>query len=324
MTAEDLAQRRLRTELHLHLEGALRAERALALADAAIDVPPPPPGALTGTGARARWNFTDLGSFLRCFGWGTRLLRDAASYLDLLADLTAALREDEVEEAEVFVAFGQMQRAGVRPADIVPALARRAAEIEAQGGPRLHFIADATRQWGVAAAEKVLDAALDLQPHRIVGFSMGGDERGAAARDFRHLYRRAEAAGLGLSCHAGEGTDAHAVRAVVEELGVRRVGHGLAAVQDPRLPRELAAAGIVLEVCPTSNLRTGVWSPERGPHPVLALMEAGVPVVLGSDDPAFFECSLGREERWLREWGVAEERLDKLEETARRARFTSD
>jgi aminodeoxyfutalosine deaminase len=324
MTAENSSQRRLKTELHLHLEGALTAERAFALADAAIDVPSAPPDSIVGLGASARWSFNDLGEFLQLFGWGTRLLRTPDSYALVLGDLAASLSRDEVEYAEVFVAFGQMYRVGVDPRAVMPVLATRARELEEQRGPSLHFIADATRQWGVVEAERVLDLALELQSQRIVGFSLGGDERAVAAREFCGIYRRAAASGLGLACHAGEGTGPEAVRAVVEELGVSRVGHGIAAVQDPSLLRELAEGGVTLEVCPTSNECTGAWRSSEGAHPVLELLESEVSVVLGSDDPAFFACSLASEEARLARWGVSDERLQRMEEDARAARFTAD
>lgn len=319
-------------ELHLHLEGALSAERALqwyldtpgaeapkahyfAYADGrpfALGDPPHP---------RLRWHYSDLMGFLYCFGWASQLLRSASRYVTLLDDLAASLRAQNVRYAELFVAIGQMHHARIDPDRILPALAERAAEIEAMGGPTLLFIADSTRQWGVPACQKVLDSALRLQEHRIVGFGMGGDETAIRAREFKAIYRRAAEAGLGLSCHAGEGTSADAVREVVEELDVRRVGHGIAAVQDPRLLAELAAAEVVLEVCPNSNLRTGAWKPADGAHPLFALDAAGIRIVLGSDDPGYFDTDLRREEEWARRAGASEERIGAWQEFARAARF---
>jgi adenosine deaminase len=170
------------------------------------------------------------------------------------------------------------------------------------------FIADATRQWGVEAAERVLDAALDLREHRIVGFGMGGDETALRAKEFRGIYRRAREHGLGITCHAGEGTTPEAVLEVVEELEVKRVGHGIAAARNPDLMRQLAEAGIVLEVCPTSNRRTGAWD-VHGRHPLFTLLEAGVPCVLGSDDPAFFGCTLRSELFAIEQDGLDHERV---------------
>ena len=298
-------------ELHLHLEGALSATRARALAASLEDPPPPPPGAWREDGGRLRWDFRTLPEFLVRFGWGSRLLRTPRAYVQVLDDLADSLQEQGVAGAEVFVAFGQMHHGGVDPRQILPALARRAAERAEAGGPALWFVADATRNWGVTAVERVLDMALDLREHRIVGFGVGGDETSLRARELRRVYRRAAEHGLPASCHSGEGTSADAVRETVEELGVRRVGHGVAAVEDERLLRELREEGVVLEVCPTSNERTGVWDP-RGPHPLLRLLEHGVPVVLGSDDPAFFGCTLRSEFERVRSWGVDAERLEAM------------
>ena len=320
-------------ELHLHLEGCLSAARALELWQASKADGPPPDSFLRADGrpftpgppppADLRWRYPDLMGFLIRFAWATQFLRDVDTYVALLDDVAASLRRQNIDYAELFVAIGQMHRAGIDERKIVPALAQRARQLEAEGGPSLWFIADATRQWGALACERVLESALHLQEQRIVGYGIGGDERAVRAREFKKIYRRAAAAGLGLSCHAGEGTSADAVREVVEELGVRRVGHGIAAAQDPKLMRELAEAGVVLEICPTSNLKTGAWDAKRGAHPIFALDAAGVRIVLGSDDPAYFDCDLRSEEQLLRSWGMSEARLEHLRATARRARFAA-
>jgi adenosine deaminase len=307
-------------ELHVHLEGALGAERAGMLAQSIEGVPAAPEGVLEQQGRGWKWKFDDLAGFLSAFGWGSRLLRTPRAYVAVLDDLIDVFDRDGVEGAEVFVAFGQMQRGGIDPATIVPELARRARERADEGSADLWFVADATRNWGRAAIEQVLDATLRLQDHRIVGFGVGGDETSLPVRELRQVYRRAAENGLGLSCHAGEGTTADAVRATIEELGVRRIGHGIAAARDERLMRELRADGIVLEVCPTSNERTGVWDP-RTPHPVLRLLEHGVPVVLGSDDPAFFGSTLVGEFERLRGWGIEGSTLDAIAARAFDARF---
>jgi len=309
-------------ELHIHLEGALTARRALSLLRSATDVPRDfPEGSITDPHDEPRWSFGSLRGFLEAFGWASRQLRSAEAYVAVLDDLVSSFRAQQIVAAEVFVAFGQMHRGEIDPAAIVPALALRAKEIEEAGGPAIHFIADATRNWGVAAADRALDAALDLQEHRIVGFGMGGIETSVRARDFEKVYRRAAEAGLGLSCHAGEGTTADAVREVVEELGVRRVGHGIAAAQDERLMRELRDEDVVLEVCPTSNEKTGVWDAST-PHPLSKLLEFGVPVVLGSDDPAYFGCTLRSEIERVRSWGIEADAVDDMIRRAFEVRFT--
>ncbi len=311
------------TELHLHLEGALSASRALSWIRAATDVPPAFSAGVVRSEDGVRWSFAGLGEFLRLFGAATRLLDGPERYEALLGDLLELLDIQGIRVAEVFVAVGQMQRAGTDPLPVLERLAARARACEEAGGCSVWFVADATRQWGVAAAERVLDAALRARAFRVVGFGMGGDEGAIRARAFREIYRRAQAEGLGSSCHAGEGTNPDAVREAVEELGVRRVGHGIAAAYDESLMRALREEGIVLEVCPTSNQRTGVWDPRTGEHPVLRLLRAGVPVVIGSDDPAFFDCTLRSEFERLRRWGVDEETLKAIDARAAAARFSS-
>ena len=312
------------TELHLHLEGSLQPQRAWALWQAAKHVPPLPSGSLLEAGPPPRWRFSTLRGFLELFGWATRLLRGVDQYAQLLEDLLEELDSEGVHYAELFVAIGQMLRTGVDPHAVLPRLAEMAAERAQAGGPEVWFVADLTRQWGVRAAEAVLDAALSLQRHRIVGLGMGGDETALRARDFRRVYRRAAENGLTLSCHAGEGTTADLVREAVEELEVSRIGHGIAAADDERLMRELREAGVVLEVCPTSNERTGAWDPQRGPHPIHRLLAHDVPVVLGTDDPGFFACTLRSERQRLLDWGIAATVLEDLECRARRVRMVPE
>jgi adenosine deaminase len=301
-------------ELHLHLEGAFHPARALALAKQRL-LGLPPAGGLDANG----WCFADLSEFLRLFGWMTQLLDGPAVYAAILDDLLADLERDGVAYAEVFVAFGQMHRGGVRPAHVLPALAEQAAARARAGGPDVRFIADATRQLGVAAAAAVLDEAIELAADcRIVGFGIGGDEQALPAADFHAVYERCRGAGLGATIHAGEGTSAAAVRDAVTHLPVTRVGHGIAAVGDRGLVDELARRGIALEICPTSNLRTKAWDPDAraAAHPLLALARAGVPVLLGSDDPAFFQTSLAAERQVAARWGATPRELAEWNKTA--------
>ncbi len=302
-------------ELHLHLEGAITATRASALWARAKGVPPPPAGGLTPAG----WRFSTLPEFLKLFGWMTRLLDGPQVYGEVLEDLLGALERQNVVYAEAFVSVGQMLLAGIDPARVLPHLAAVAGARARVGGPDVRFIADATRQLGPAAAQRVVDVARELAGDcRIVGFGMGGDERALPAADFRGVFDRAREARLGVTCHAGEGTSPQAVREAHEELRVTRIGHGISAIEDPKLVADLVCRDVVLEVCPTSNLRTAAWDPAQrgGPHPLLRLARAGVRIALGSDDPAFFESSLLGERAVAVEWGATTAELARWQRTA--------
>jgi adenosine deaminase len=303
-------------ELHLHLEGCLTPARARALRGRRPHLPPPPAGAL----AEDRWSFTGLDGFLRVFGWAGRLLDGPEAYADLLDDAFDLLEAEGVVHAEFFLAVGMMRRFGHDPRPIVRHLAARAAAREEAGGVSARFVVDAVRQWGPDEAEAVLEDALALRDHRVVGVGVGGDERAAPAAAFSSFFRRARRAGLGTSLHAGEGTSPRQVAEALA-LGVDRIGHGIAAVEDPLLLERLAAAGTVLEVCPGSNEATGAWLPARGPHPALRMLRAGLRVVLGSDDPAFFDTSPRAERARLGRLGATEAELRAVERNAAAAAF---
>jgi adenosine deaminase len=141
--------------------------------------------------------------------------------------------------------------------------------------------ADLTVEWAIAARERGLAVALGL----------GGIERGHPPGPFAGHYRAASAAGLHRVAHAGEHAGPDSVREAIDLLQPERIGHGVRAVEDPGLVAELAAARLPLEVCPSSNLRLGVYR-SMAEHPFDRLRRAGVAVSIGSDDPPLFGTTL--------------------------------
>ena len=132
-------------------------------------------------------------------------------------------------------------------------------------------------------------------PHPLVtGFGLAGDERSGHPANFAKAFRMAAEAGLGTTAHAGEFGGPDSITAALEFLRVKRLGHGVRAIEDPELVQRLADEDIVLEVCPGSNISLGVYSVLRF-HPVNLLRRAGVKITLNSDDPPFFGTTLGKE-----------------------------
>lgn len=126
----------------------------------------------------------------------------------------------------------------------------------------------------------------------VVGFGLSNDERFGSAAEFERAFRIARNAGLSAVPHAGELRGAHSVRAAVEVLGAKRLGHGVRAVEDPATLALLVERQITLEVCPVSNVELGVRSKIQD-LPILKLLQEGVPVALGADDPLLFGAQLG-------------------------------
>ncbi len=138
----------------------------------------------------------------------------------------------------------------------------------------------------------------------MVGFNLAGDEENFPAGEFAEAFELAAAAGLGCTVHAGEWDGPESVRAALA-LPVTRIGHGVRSIEDPALVEELAARGIVLECCPTSNVVLGLY-PSYEEHPLPKLPPPGCRVTLGSDDPPWFGASIGGEYRVCAEhlgWG---------------------
>jgi adenosine deaminase len=157
----------------------------------------------------------------------------------------------------------------------------------------------------------------------VVGFNLVGDEAAWPAPLFATAYEIAAGSGLGCTVHAGEHAGPESVRAALG-LPITRMSHGVRAIEDPALVAELADRGIVLEVCPSSNVALGVF-PTYEDHPFGALREAGVRVTLGSDDPPYFGCSIGSEYAVAHQRiGLEEEQLIDVTRTAIRASFAED
>jgi adenosine deaminase len=154
-----------------------------------------------------------------------------------------------------------------------------------------------------------------------ISFGIGGDERRGPAEQFRDAYRYARDAGLRLTAHAGETDGPESVRAALE-IGAERIGHGIGAAGDPDLLRRLRDENIPLEVCITSNIRTGAVA-SIGEHPLRKLLDAGVPVTLNTDDPGIFETTLTAEfEVAHTALGVSREELALIATNAERYRFS--
>jgi len=283
-----------KAELHLHLEGSIQPETVVELAARHGR-------SLTVQEVAARYQHADFHGFLEAFKWVTSLLREPADYALIARRLVEDLRRENVIYAEITLSVGVMLFRGQDVAANLAAL-REIAEKAGESGVRVQWVFDATRQFGAEQAMEVARLAAQHRNEGVVAFGLGGDELAVPAEEFRGVYDYAGSAGLHALVHAGEIGGADEVRRAVEVLGAERIGHGIAAALDPVVMALLAERRIPLEVCPTSNLRTGALGRLRGnasagllAHPVAELFRAGVPVTLATDDPAMFQAELHQE-----------------------------
>jgi len=297
-----------KAELHLHLEGSIRPEIAVALA-ARHGI------ALTEAEVRQRYAYKDFSAFIEAFKWVTSLLREPVDFALIAADLAEQLLAQNVIYAEVTLSVGVMLLRKQNPQANFEAILAAVDPFERKG-LCLNWVFDAVRQFGPELALHVVEWARRCKSPRIVAFGIGGDELSVATKEFQTDYEQASNCGLHRLIHAGEIGGPEKIREAVELLGVERIGHGIAAIHDPALMDLLAARWIPLEVCPASNLCTGalgrqlgVAAPSIRQHPLPQLVRRGIPVVLSTDDPTMFDTSLSREYQTAREMGLSEAEL---------------
>ena len=170
----------------------------------------------------------------------------------------------------------------------------RAAEQE--GLPPVGLCVSLLRTQSADAAAELVDTLVALRHPRVVALSIDGNEAAAGRTGprFAEAFRRAGAAGLKRTVHAGESSGPEGVRDAIELLGADRIDHGVRAIEDPRVVALLAELRIPLGVCPTSNLMLGVY-PSMEAHPIERLRRAGVPVSVNTDDPALLGTDLEQE-----------------------------
>ncbi|MBL7715178.1 MAG: adenosine deaminase [Bdellovibrionales bacterium] len=177
-----------------------------------------------------------------------------------------------------------------------------------------------SREFGSEAAEKTIDLAI-ANRDKIIGVDLAGDETADASRAYEAPFARAKKAGIPITIHAGEGTTADAVWYAIENLGARRIGHGIASIQDPKLVEYLRKHSICLEICPISNWLTQsakTWKDQ----PLPALLRAGVPVSINTDDPGFFGNTLQDEIRICqKELEMTQEEINACFDHAKRSSF---
>ena len=300
-----------KAELHLHLEGSIQPATVCALT-ARHNI------LFTEEEVRQRYTFKDFAGFIDAFKWVTSFLREPRDYRLLAEVLCAHLLTQGVVYAEITLSIGVMLLRKQRPEANFEAVLDAAEPFEKRG-LRVNWVFDAARQFGPEAALEVVSAAKRCGSKSIVAFGIGGDEMSVATKDFRPVYEQARNDGLHLLMHAGEVGGPEKIREAVELLHVERIGHGIAAAQDPVLMDLLVDRRIPLEICPQSNIRTGALAkqlrlPHAGlaQHPLPHLMRHGIPVVLSTDDPAMFHTTLLAEYENAAAMGMNESELAQL------------
>jgi len=299
-----------KAELHLHLEGSVDPP---TLSELSRRHPTPlvttnlryrgleeSARVFTEDEARALYAYRDFTGFMAAFKAVTERLRDPDDYELVTYRLMQKLHAQGVVHAEVYISAGVVHWREQEFAPLFVGAERGRKRGEQDFGVSLYWILDAVRHFGVEKAQRVAEEAIRLKEHNVIGIGIGGDERRAAPELFRDVYSHAASHGLRLTAHAGETVGPESIWSALRELKPDRIGHGLRAIDDPELVRYLAEKQIPVEVCITSNVVTGCCA-SLAEHPVRRFFDAGVLVVVNTDDPDMFHTTLTNEYRIARD-----------------------
>src|SRR5271165_1804122 len=267
-----------KAELHVHLEGSIFLE-TLQEIDRSI----------TAEEFQLRMRHGNFAEFLEGYKWVTTRLRTAQHYALATRNLLERLEAQDVSYVEITLSAGVVLWKQQDLAAVYEAVWRESQKSRV----RAFWILDAIRHMGADPAWPVVRFAAERSGEGVVAFGIGGDEVRGPAEWFSEMFQYARDQGLHLVAHAGETAGPESIWAALA-IGAERIGHGTSAVNDPRLLDELKTRNIPLEVCLTSNVCTGVVACLEQ-HPVRRAYDAGVPITINTDDPAFFETSLNRE-----------------------------
>jgi len=302
-----------KAELHLHLEGTIDPATLLELRKQHGKKS-------TLAEVECLYQYKDFAGFLMAFKGITEDLQTAADYELITYRLMEKLKAENVLHAEVYVSVGVNLWRKQDFAAVFEGLERGRERGERDFGVTLLWIFDAVRHFGPEKAQSVAELAVRYKGRSVVGFGIGGDEAKAGPELFREVYSYAADNGLRLTAHAGETAGPESVWGALN-IRAERIGHGLTAWHDPELVEELSRRQIPVEICMTSNLRTGVCS-TMAEHPVRRYFDQGIMVTLNSDDPAMFGTSLAGEYQLAQDaFGFTDEHLRELARNSFEASF---
>jgi aminodeoxyfutalosine deaminase len=273
-------------ELHVHLEGAVRAPTLKEIAKR-NDYPLP-------DDVESLYRFRDFRHFIEVWILTTNALQRAEDFRQMVTDYAAEAASHGAVYLEGIFSPAERVRRGVAWREIFEGVCDGAQEARELHGVEVRLTPDIPRGFTQDEARATVEWAARYRDRGVVGVGLGGLEAEYPPEPYADVFALARSLGLGSVPHAGEVAGAASVRGALEALGADRLRHGIRAEEDPGLVRELAARGTVLDVCPLSNLRTGAVA-SLADHPLPRLVAAGVRCSISTDDPAMFDTDLGRD-----------------------------
>lgn len=305
-----------KVELHSHLEGCIQPHLVRTIAERnGISLKH---GLFTADDTFAWGDFVE---FLQAYDEASFCLRKAQDYRDIMYTYMEQCAAEGTIYAETFISPDHAAAVGMSYEDMLSGCVEGISDAERDFGIVGRLIISCIRHLGPDQALVIAQQLVDNPHPYIVGFGMGGNESMYTQADFAPAFNIAAAAGFACTTHAGEILGPESVWDAIDNLPVTRIGHGVRSTEDSALMAELAKRGIALEVCPGSNIALSVY-PDLASHPLNKILQAGISTSLNSDDPPFFDTTVGTEyQSGAEDFGLDLEQLRSISRMAMEASF---
>lgn len=309
-----------KVELHTHLEGTISPHLASILAKKNNIVLPD--AILTEDGQA--YTYQDFLHFLKVYDCVAEVIKKPQDYYDVTYDYLKRNAEEGAIYIEMMYSPDHAEMVSKIPSkEHLAAIQQAIDDCEHQYGIIGRIIVTAVRHFGVEASVRVAEGALRDRLPCVVGFGLGGDEVNYPPKLFTRAFQIAAGGGLACTVHAGEHVGAEGVMEAMDYLPIQRIGHGVLSIYSPETMARLIDKNIALELCPSSNVRLGLF-PSVAAHPFQKLLDAGITVSINSDDPPYFRTTLALEyERVQQAYGYADADMHRITQMAIDASFAS-
>lgn len=304
-----------KAELHVHLEGSATPTLIRRIAKRnkiTLDTK------LFNDDDTYRW--TNFFEFIHLYDVACEAIKTSEDYFDITYDYLARCSAEGAIYVEIACSPDHATNCGLTHEEHINGISQAINQAKNDFGIESRILITCVRHYGLEKCIKVAELAAKNPHPLVVGFSMAGDEVNFPAKDFVKPFEIAHEAGLQCTVHAGEMLGPDSVWQAIRYLPVRRIGHGVRAIEDNRLLDVLIEKEIALEICPSSNIALGVYDSYEQ-HPCAKLLEKGLTISLNSDDPPYFATSLGNEYEIAKKYFAFDD--DKLRDITRKAILTS-
>ena len=307
-----------KAELHLHLEAVISMNgiKKLYKNKNGIEMPLEEQDAL--------FSYEDLNGFIQAFLKVQSLFSSVEDFYLVFDELEKYLAENNIVYSEVFFAPSAFLKMGFSYEEMIKVFHEKISEIKANKGITVKLLMDVSRTFGCENAMKNYNLLKQFPCEDIIGIGLGGAESKGPAKDFAPVYEQAIKDGFKVVAHAGEDVGSESIWDAINFLHVQRIGHGVTAIQDEKLMKELVKTQLPVEICITSNTFTKKIVKEAKDHPIRQFFDKGMLVTVNTDDPVFFKTTL-LDELWIchKNLKFTMEEIQKLIENSFEASFLS-